>query len=118
MFLTSFLALTALGLALFLIGHFFEYTGVATIGAIMLIAVGGTVASTQLVVQDGQQVEKSFTVVDNETVNNQTEVIRSTRPVAISDAIGGPVTSYSTGGMLMIVGGLLLTRHINEVYLE
>lgn len=115
MLLTSFIVLTALGAGAWLLGHIFEYTGIAAIGAIILIAVGGAVVFTSLEVKSGETIERSYESVGNEPVETNTSVSNDYDRVEISTQFGGGVSHFSIGGLVMILGGLLMTQHLNEV---
>ena len=115
MLLTSFVVLTALGFGAWLLGHYFEYTGVAAVGAVLIIAVGGAVVFTSLEVRAGETIERNYTTVGNEPVENATTVTETYQTVKISEQFGGPINNFSVGAMIMLLGGLLLTRHLNEV---
>jgi len=115
MLLVTFAFLNVLGFGVWLLGHYFDYTGVAAIGAVFIIAAGAAVTLTTLEVRDGEHIERDFATVDNDTVNNQTIVHETTRTVKISDQFGGPLNNFSIGGLMMLVGGLLMTQHLNEV---
>lgn len=115
MLLTTFAVLFALGVGLWVLGTTFEYTGIAAIGAVLVIAVGGTVVLTDLTVRAGSTVEKSHTVIDNETVVSNVTRSPTTERVSLLTSFGGPAGQISLGGLLMTVGGLLLIQSLNEV---
>lgn len=115
MLLVTFVALTSFGFGTWLLGHYFGYSGVASIGAVILIGVGGAVALTDLQVKTGETVDYDHTVVDNQTVVTNQTVVNTYETVSISDELGGATGPLSIGGLVMIVGGVLMTRHLNEV---
>jgi glucan phosphoethanolaminetransferase (alkaline phosphatase superfamily) len=116
MLLTSFLALIAVGLIFWILGQYFTYTGIAVVGAVLVIAAGATVMVTQLSVVVGQDITRDHTVVDNETVENTTSVEQVTRPIETQTQFAA-LNSFSIGALVTIVGGLLATRHLEEVAL-
>lgn len=113
--LTTFVVLNALGFGIWILGHYFEYTGIAAIGAVFVIAVGGAVALTSLEVRSGETIDREYTSVGNEPVENQTTVTKTAETVKISERFGGPLNHFSIGALLMLVGGLLMTHRLEEV---
>lgn len=112
--LLPFAVLSVLGFGIWLLGSFFEYTGIAAIGAVIIIALGGAVVLTDLSVRTGVTVEKNHTVVDGETVvANETRTFEY-QPVGIISEFG-ETGQLSLGGLQMLVGGLLMSRKLNEV---
>jgi len=111
--LIPFVALSTLGFGLFLLGSMLDYTGVAAVGAVLVIAVGGAVALTDLETATGETVEREYTTVNSETVVASTTSTTTYETVAPLREFGdaGPL---SLGGLQMLVGGLLLTRRLNE----
>jgi len=111
--LVPFVALSTLGFALFLIGHELGYTGVAAIGAVLIIAIGGGVAISDLEVKTGEHVEKTYKTVDNSAVVdtvNRTNQYSTVRPIRRFGAAG----QLGLGAMQMLVGGVLFSRHLDE----
>lgn len=115
MLLTTFVVMSSVGFATWLLGHYFQYTGIASIGAVLLIAVGGAVALTDLQVKTGETVERNYGTVDNETVVVNQTTTNQYETLTILDQFGGVSGPLSLGGLLMILGGLLMTQHLNEV---
>lgn len=115
MLLIPFVLLTGVGFTAWLTGHFFEYTGIAAIGAVLVIAVGGGVAMTGLDRQTAETEVRDHAVVNNETVVNSTTTTYETTPVTIVEEFGGSTGHLSFGGLMMVIGGLLMTRSLAEV---
>jgi len=112
--LLPFVALSLLGFGIWLLGSFFDYTGIAAIGAVMIIALGGAVVLTDLVVKTGETVEKNYTDVNGTTVvANETRTFQY-EPVSLITEFG-ETGQLSLGGLQMLVGGLLMSRKLNEV---
>jgi len=111
--LIPYLVFSVLGLSAWLIGHFFEYTGIAAVGAIILLATGGAVAVTDLEARDGETINKTYSTVNGETVVDEEIVEPEYSRVDQLDQFG-PTGSLSLGGFQMILGGLLFTRRLNE----
>jgi len=118
MLLTTFVLLSAFGAGLWLIGHYFEYHGVATIGAVILIAVGGAASVTDVTVKDGEVIERDFQEFNESDgttnpVNNATRITETRRAVSVSESLGS-VESYLLGALTMVAGALLLVQNLNE----
>jgi hypothetical protein len=111
--LLPFLALSGLGFGLFTMGHFLEFTGVAAVGAVLIIALGGGVALSDLEHKTGEVVTKTYTnsngseVVDTVERTNRYDTIRPIRRFGASGQLG-------LGAMQMLVGGLLFSRRLNQ----
>lgn len=114
MLLIPFVVFTAMGFGTWLLGHFYGYHGIAAIGAVLVIALGGAVALTDLRVRTGETVVNQYETQGNELVLNESTTSYEFETVAISEELSG-VGSFSVGGLTMIVGGLLLTRHLEEL---
>jgi len=107
MLLSVFATLTALGLALWLLGYLQELPGVGALGAIIVIGAGATVVLTTLQVEAGQEIAKQYTVINNSTVNNATTVDTQYRSVPAPQ-------QFQLGGLITVVGGLLFTRILGD----
>jgi len=114
MFLVTFVALLSFGFGTWILGHYFGYHGIASIGAVLIIAVGGAVALTDLRVKTGESVQNEYTVVDNETVVSNQSIQYEYTTVSVSSELGG-TGPLSIGGLVMIIGGALMTQHLSEV---
>lgn len=114
MLLTSFVLLGAFGTGMWLIGHHFEFHGVAAIGATIIILTGGAAAISDVAVQSGEDIERDYTTVANQPVENHTSIAYDTDPVATSNSIGS-AESYLLGALTMIAGGLLLSQDLNQI---
>lgn len=128
MLLTAFLAFSAFGFGIWLIGHLFRasggsqvFIGVAAIGAIIVMITGGTVALTDVYVTNGEVIEKEYdqhvfgTGQDDAYVNNRTVVERTTKRVSITDQFGSAFGQLGLGGLELIVGALLLMADLEEL---
>lgn len=115
MLLVSFALLSVFSVAVWLLGAYFEYAGIAAIGATLLIATGGGVTLTDLETKTGETVERSYTTVNNETVVNETSTQADYDTVAVIDRFGGPAGHLGFGGLVMAVGGLLFAHTMNEL---
>lgn len=136
MLLVPYILLTGTGLVFWLLGHYFSMTGIAAIGGVLVLAVGGAVVSTGLVVQSGQQVTYDYEEVNQSELEaayndsaNETEVIRgngsthiivnrTTEPITRTNALTqsfGDAGPLSFGGLQMLVGGLLISQHLADL---
>jgi len=111
--LLPFVALSLLGFGVWLLGAFFNYTGIAAIGAVLVIALGAAVVLTDLRVQTGERVEKNYTTAGNTAVVANTTTTFQYETVSIIAEFGG-ASQLSLGGLQMLVGGLLMSRQLNE----
>lgn len=100
MILTVASAITCLGFVTWILGSIFEYHGIATIGAVVIVGVGGVIANSGLEVKVG---EEEITVNNSTTtVNNQFDSVDTG-------------TNISLGIILMLLGGGLFLRSLNEL---
>jgi hypothetical protein len=114
MLLIPFFVLTTLGLGLWLLGHFFGFTGVASIGAVLVIAIGGAVVATGLSVRTGETVTKTYANESGSIVNNETTVSYSYDKTSLLTEFGGEAGPLSMGGLQMLAGALLMVQHLNR----
>lgn len=136
MLLETYLSLTGVGVGLWLLGHYFSMTGVAAIGGVLVLAVGGAVVLTGLVVQSGQHVTYDYEEVNESAVEgvyngtaNESELLagnesdhvvvnRTVEPVTKTNALTesfGDAGPLSFGGLQMLVGGLLISQHLADL---
>lgn len=119
MLLTSFAILSTFGGAMWLLGHYFEFHGVAVIGAVIMLAVGGAAATTDVTVRDGETIDREYSEFNtsdgNSTVvENATHISYEQRPVAVTRSIGS-LESYMLGALTMIAAALLLIQDLNKI---
>lgn len=114
MLLLPFLTLFGVGLGLFLVGHYFTYSGIAIIGAVLIIAVGGAVTLTDLEQPTGKTLDKSYSDINNSTVNVQTDVRQVTNRTSMTEVFGPSTGQLGLGTLVMLVGATLGTRHMAE----
>lgn len=129
MLLSAFLAFTALGLSFWLLGHLlFQYegnatfVGIAVIGAVILMATGGTVALDDVQQPTGQVVNKTYeehnfteTGTDTVWVNNRSVYTQTRTRVSITDQFGTAFGQLALGGLELIIGALLLIADLEEL---
>lgn len=100
MILTVASALISLGFVTWILGSIFEYHGVATIGAVVIVGVGAMVANGGLEFKTGE-IE---TTVDNSTTETENQY----------NSVDTP-THLSLGAIIMLLGGTLFLRALNEL---
>lgn len=107
--------LLALGLVTWIIGRIFSYTGIATIGAAIVLIVGGAVILGGLEVKTGMTETTSYTTINNSTVANETVVQYQYEQTAIGDIFGiGILGELGLGGLLMLLGAILMSQVLAE----
>lgn len=113
MLLITFVVLSTFGFGTWLTGHFFGYTAIAAIGAVLVISVGGAVVLTNLEVKTGEQIDRSYTEINNSTVETQTNVSYEYSRDAVTREFGDSAAQVSLGGLWMLLGALLFVHDIN-----
>jgi len=91
---------TLFGFAMWIVGTVRGYTGVASIGAVLIIATGAMVTNDGLEYRTGE-----------------THITESTNKTVIQDDFEriDPPQQLSLGGLWMLIGGLLMIHKLNEV---
>lgn len=129
MLLISYVVLSAVGFSFFALGTVFEYYGVASIGAVLIIAVGGAVAINGLEVAVGEDVDREFETVElvendtstnTTTVRNETVVTNVTRTteyesVGIFTQFDNDATTLGLGALHLLLGGVMFSRPLEEI---
>lgn len=131
MLLTTFIAFSALGFGIWLLGHLLyarERSGtliaIASIGAVIIMATGGAVALGDVHQQTGKVIERDYQEVANQTnenrseivyVNNRSNVSYTYERVSMTDQFGAAFGQLGLGALEMIVGALLMIRDLEEV---
>jgi hypothetical protein len=112
--LTLWVALSTAGLVTFVLGHLLNFHGVAAIGAVVVMLVGGEVILGDLQIKDGERIERNYTEVNGtavateETVNNTYAQHSWTERFASDNAIG-------LGIMQLLVGVLLFYQQMQAI---
>lgn len=108
MILSVFLALTALGLAAWILGTVFEWAGIAVIGAVIVVGAGAMVTTTGLEYRSGQveQNDVAFNESVNESYVNSTQVTYQYEPVSLPQKL-------SLGALVMLFGGVGVLRSLD-----
>jgi len=96
MILTTAAFLTLLGMSTWTLGHIFDYQGIATLGAVLMVGVG---AATMI---DG---------LETETGEERVQVDNTTTVEAIYEPIGTS-SSFPTGLVLTLLGGVMTMRSL------
>lgn len=92
--------LTTIGMAAWVAGLVLGYPGIATIGGVMVVGVGGAVMVDGLEVRDGQT-EALDDATNTTTVDWQYEEVQT-------------VTSFPLGAVLCLLGGAQTLRSLDE----
>lgn len=108
-------ALTFLGLAVWLIGQHFRYTGVAVLGAAIVIIAGSAVALTGIDIRTGEVQSFEYTEINNTTVQDSKTVEYRYETTALSTILNvGAVAPLGLGGLLMLLGGTLMSQTLTQ----
>lgn len=112
-------AIVALGLAVWVLGQTFSYTGIAIIGAAFILVAGSGVALTDLEQPTGQVVVKEYNehnVSSNETmfVNNRSVYQTATTDVSLTDQFGALFGQLGLGGLLLLLGATMMAQTLQE----
>ena len=99
MILPVFVAVSALGLGLWVLGYLLDYTGIAVIGAAVFLGAGASVVLGGLEYQTGE--------VHTETSANETVVEQQ------YESVNTP-TQLPLGILTMLTGSLLVVRVLND----
>jgi len=111
MILTTAAFLSILGLIAWVLGHVYSYQGIAALGAVLMVGVGGAVMVGGLETPAGEEhVEISnsttnLTAADTETTNTTT----TTQVRTVYEPIG-TTSSFPTGLVLTLLGGVMTMR--------
>lgn len=107
--------LIVLGLAVWLIGQFFRYKGVAIIGAGIIIIAGSAIALTGVEIRTGETRTYSYKTVGNQPVRDIQNVTYDfeTRTLAAILNIG-VLGSLGIGGLVMLLGAVLMSQTLAE----
>jgi hypothetical protein len=119
MILTTAAFLSALGFVTFLVGHLYGYQGIATIGAVLIVGLGGGVMVGGLEVESGQErVETANTTTDGERVDvnaSKTNIssVSATDATVTAETTYEPIgttSSFPLGVVLTLLGGVMTMR--------
>lgn len=112
MILSVFAVLLAVGFGTWLIGHVFEYTEIATLGAVIVVAAGGIVAVGGLQYQSGEHLAKDYQEFEKAdgsgvVVNNETVVVHEYSDISWT-------VQANLGALVMFIGAFLFGRRLEE----
>lgn len=120
MLLSAAASIVTLGLAVWVIGHYFSYTGVALIGAVLILAAGSGIALTDLEQPAGQTVVKDYDERNlsasngSDLVNNRSVYRTTTRTISMTDQFGPLFGQLGLGGLLMLLSATLSAQSLQE----
>jgi len=98
MLLIPAVTLTGLGLVVWLVGIFGEYHGLAALGAVLVVGVGGMVLTNGL--------EQNAGTIEKQVNSTTTEKIPQTEPIDL-------LPQTPTGAVWMLMGGVMLLQGLN-----
>jgi len=98
MLLIPAVTLTGLGLVVWLVGIFGEYHGLAALGAVVVVGVGGMVLTDGLERESGE--------IEKQVNSTTTETIAQTQPIDL-------LPQAPTGAVWMLMGGVMLLQGVN-----
>lgn len=114
MLLATTALLVATGFAAWLIGEFFEYTAIGTIGGTLIIVVGAAISLTGLEYRSGVSRDFAYQTINNSTVvDNSVEETRFERSSVIKVLGSTVIASLGIGGLFMILGTLMISHSLN-----
>lgn len=99
MIITIALFLSAIGFAAFVVGNVLDWTGVATIGAVLILGVGAAITTQGLSYASGERVEQ----ISNNTTEKVTTYQQADFPQRLS-----------VGFLVMLLGGMLVIRQLED----
>lgn len=92
--------LSALGFLAWILGSFFDYTGVAVIGGVIVVGIGAAAMTDGLQHETGQ--------IETNVSENETEVTTQ------YDDVETPA-NFPLGPVIMILGAMMVIRALDEV---
>jgi len=105
---------SALGFAAWILGHLFEFKGIAVIGGGIVLIVGGFVAVDGMVVKTGVDTDNQLTTVNTSTNNS------SDRAVAVNNTTQqyeyeplGDVNAFRLGFVVMLLGAAQIFQSLS-----
>lgn len=110
MILTTAAFLILLGLGTWVIGAVFEYSGVAVIGATLVIGVGAMFTATGLKYQSGETVDNNLTTNQS---GNDTEIAVNNSTTTYEYTNVQTPTRLPLGILVMLLGGAFALRGID-----
>lgn len=113
MLLATSALLVAIGFIAWLIGEYFDYTAMGTIGGVLIIVVGAGISLTGLEYRSGVTREFAYQTINNSTVvDNSVETTRFDRS-SVGEVFGATViASLGIGGLFMILGTVMMSHSL------
>ena len=108
-------SLIVLGLVVWLIGQFFEYRGVAIIGAGLIIIAGSAISLTGVEIRTGETRTYSYTDFNGTTVRDNATISYSYQTRTLADVMNiGVLGSLGLGGLVLLLGAVLMAQTLSE----
>lgn len=109
MYYVILLLLLGVGFLAWLIGELLDYSGIATIGGVLILIAGSAVVLTGIQVHSGMTKTTQYTTVNNTVVANSstTHFMYETRSVGSVFGIG-ILGSLGIGGLIMLLAATML----------
>jgi len=103
--------LIAIGFLTWTIGEVFAYRGIGVIGGTIVLLVGSAIALTDLQIRAGVDREFAYQTINNSTVVASSSADPQYEGTDVGAALGATViASLGIGGLLMLLGGVLISR--------
>lgn len=99
--------LTALGFAAWILGTWADYTGIAAIGAVIIVGVGAGVMVDGLQLETGQTEHYEYNTSGNDTVRTNTTIERQYEEVTMP-------ANFPPGLLFVLLGAAGLLRALDE----
>lgn len=105
---------SALGFVAWVLGHYFEYKGIAVIGGAIVLILGGFVTVDGLQYQSGVQEDNQLVTVNN-TTNNSTDVEVAVNQTDVSYQYQrlSDVNAFRLGFVIMLLGAAMILQALN-----
>lgn len=112
MILTLWVALSTAGLVTFVLGHVFGFHGIAAIGAVMVILVGGEIGLTGMEIKDGHTINRTHTTVQSDKVVLDNSTQKDTYTKHSWTRIFSSDHALGLGILQMLIGVLLFYQQM------
>jgi hypothetical protein len=105
--------LIAIGFTTWTIGEVFSYSGIGVIGGTLVLLTGSAIVLTDLQYRAGVDREFAYQTINNSTVVSNTSTDPQYERTDVGAALGATViASLGIGGLLMLLGGVLISRSV------
>lgn len=101
----------------FLMGYLLNFPGIASIGAVLVMLTGAQVILEDIQIADGEQIERNYTTVDNQTVENRA-VVNSTYQNHSWTQTFSHENAIGIGVFQLLIGVLLFLNQFDKLSQE